>query len=161
MPLASIVLIRLGFGVLARGLQLSPQMTAAVTPAIGYSRMIGRSGMAVSLAAGVAAAGWLPVALSQTSTDPGLHSVTAATHQAGTSATCATCGVVEAVRVLEVRAEPPAGGDARKPAGTRTSYRVTVKMADGSYRTLAQSTPPAVGIGDRVRVADGAVVRDQ
>jgi hypothetical protein len=137
-------------------------MTSAATPATpGRFRMVGLSGMAVSFAALVAAAGGLPVARSQTS-DQGLQPMTAATHQpgeTGKAAACATCGVVEAVRMLELRAEPP-GGDKQKPSGTRTSYRVTVKMADGSYRTLAQPTPPAVGVGDRVRVADGAVVRD-
>jgi hypothetical protein len=33
-------------------------------------------------------------------------------------------------------------------------------MQDGSYRTLAQLTPPAVAVGDRVRIAAGAVVRE-
>lgn len=62
---------------------------------------------------------------------------------------CALCGVVAAVRT------PGARGDGQ------TSYRVTVRMTDGSYRTLAQSTPPTVGVGDRVRIADGAVVPDK
>jgi hypothetical protein len=102
--------------------------------------------------------GGLPEARSQA-----VRPVTAATLDTGSGAprVCATCGVVEAIRVLEMRADPRSGGEGQKPQGTRSSYRVTVKMADGSYRTLAQPTPPVVGIGDRVRLADGIVVRDE
>jgi hypothetical protein len=122
----------------------------------------GLSAMALGFAGVVALAAWLPYAWSQTSIDRTTQPMTAATRDSGDAGkvVCATCGVVEAVRVFEVRAEPPVGSEGQRPAGTRTSYRVTVKMADGSYRTLAQPTPPVVGIGDRVRVADGAVVRE-
>jgi len=62
--------------------------------------------------------------------------------------TCAICGTVEATRVVEVeRAE-----------GKRMMYRVTVRMDDGSYRTLSQSAPSSVAVGERVRIVDGAVV---
>lgn len=125
--------------------------------------MLGVPVVALSLAGVTTLAGWVPGAQSQTSTERPVQSATAAVQVPGDGgkALCATCGVVEAVRIFEVRAESRASGDGQRPPGTRTSYRVTVKMADGSYRTLAQPNPPVVGIGDRVRVAGGAVVRDE
>jgi outer membrane lipoprotein SlyB len=44
---------------------------------------------------------------------------------------------------------------------TRSSqvYRVTLRMDDGSIQTLLQETAPNVRIGDRVRVANGAIVQ--
>jgi hypothetical protein len=116
----------------------------------------------VSLGAAVVLGIALPDAHAQTSREQAVHPLTAATLDSGAAAkpACVTCGVVEAVRVLELRGEPRSG-DGQNPPGTRTSYRVTVKMADGSYRTLAQPNPPVVGIGDRVRVADGTVVKEE
>jgi len=38
-----------------------------------------------------------------------------------------------------------AGNEVEKRARATTSYQVTVRMDDGSLRTLAQSTAPAVG----------------
>jgi outer membrane lipoprotein SlyB len=38
------------------------------------------------------------------------------------------------------------------------SYRVTVRMDDGSFRTLSQTSAPAVAVGDRVRVVDSTVI---
>ncbi len=76
---------------------------------------------------------------------------------------CAVCGVVEAVRPHEMR--PPrdaAAGDAALATGDpgsvpRAAWRVTVRMEDGSYRTLSQPGPPVYKPGDRVRIADGAL----
>jgi outer membrane lipoprotein SlyB len=51
-----------------------------------------------------------------------------------------------------------AGNEIEKNAKEHYSYRVTVHMDDGSIRTLPQSTAPAVRVGERVRVVDGAVV---
>ncbi|HKC45402.1 MAG TPA: hypothetical protein VKC64_16345 [Burkholderiales bacterium] len=62
--------------------------------------------------------------------------------------TCPICGTVEATRVVEVE----------RSEGKRMMYRVTVRMDDGSYRTLSQSAPLSVAVGERVRVVDGAVV---
>ncbi|MFO1362163.1 MAG: hypothetical protein U1F45_06750 [Burkholderiales bacterium] len=99
------------------------------------------AGVALALGAGVAVIeGGLAVARAQTPT-----AAAALAQEPGREGVCAMCGVVAAVRA------PDARGDGR------TSYRVTVRMADGSYRTLAQPTPPTVGVGDRVRIADGAV----
>ena len=66
-------------------------------------------------------------------------------------AACANCGTVEAIRTVMV----PGQADGTK----RTVYRITVRMDDGSFRTLSQSTPPAVAVGEAVRITDGAVVR--
>ena len=46
-----------------------------------------------------------------------------------------------------------------KKANKRFAYRVTVRMDDGSYRTVSQSSPPAFAVGDRVRVVEGRLVR--
>jgi hypothetical protein len=81
-------------------------------------------------------------------------------------ADCGNCGVVESIRAVEAR---PASGTgvrlvaanpAPAPSVERgpTSYRITVRMDDGSYRTLSQPVPPTFSPGAQVRVADGAVV---
>jgi len=102
------------------------------------------AGVALALGAGVAVLeGGVLVARAQTPTAAALM------HEPAREGICAMCGVVAAVRTPDPR------GDGR------TSYRVTVRMTDGSYRTLAQSTPPTVVIGDRVRIADGAVIPDK
>jgi hypothetical protein len=137
-------------------------MTAATSTGRGYLTTVGAAAVALSVAGALVLADGLPFARAQTSMDRTVQPLTAATRDTGDAGrlACGTCGVVEAVRVFEVRADAQSGGEGQKPAGARTSYRVTVRMTDGSYRTLAQPTPPAVGIGDRVRVADGTVVRD-
>jgi hypothetical protein len=66
-------------------------------------------------------------------------------------AACATCGRVELIRVAEVSSRDGA-------AEKRTAYRVTVRMEDGSFRTISQRAPPSVVIGERVRIADGSVI---
>ncbi len=76
---------------------------------------------------------------------------------------CAVCGVVEAVRPHEMRLpRDAAAGDAALATGDpgsvpRAAWRVTVRMEDGSYRTLSQPGPPVYKPGDRVRIADGAL----
>src|SRR5262245_12684670 len=64
---------------------------------------------------------------------------------------CASCGTVEAIRTVVVAGAP----DGAK----RTVYRITVRMDDGSFRTLSQASPPSVAVGEAVRITDGAVVR--
>lgn len=51
-----------------------------------------------------------------------------------------------------------AGNEIEKNVKKHYSYRVTVRMDDGSFRTVSQSTAPAVAVGERVRIVDGAVV---
>ena len=67
------------------------------------------------------------------------------------SAACASCGTVETIRTVAVTG----GADGAK----RTVYRITVRMDDGSFRTLSQASPPSVAVGEAVRINDGAVVR--
>ena len=96
--------------------------------------------------------------------------------------TCALCGTVEAIRTVEVLDE--AGGatlaDAGRDGGAtilgnsgsaasgneiaqgsrrRYAYRVTVRMDDGSYRTVSLAARPALAVGDKVRVVEGKLVR--
>ena len=66
-------------------------------------------------------------------------------------AACANCGTVETIRTVMVAG--PADGT------KRTVYRITVRMDDGSFRTLSQAMPPSVAVGEAVRIVDGAVVR--
>ena len=95
---------------------------------------------------------------------------------------CALCGTVESIRTVEVRDE--AGGLTGAAIGTdgsttilgtgvgaasgseietsvkkRYAHRVTVRMDDGSYRTVSLSSPPALAVGDKVRVVEGRLVR--
>jgi hypothetical protein len=77
--------------------------------------------------------------------------------------TCASCGAVEAIRTVEMKTDATGAGadsspDLEKTASKRVVYRVTVRMDDRSYRTLSQSTPPSVAVGEKVRLVDGAVV---
>ncbi len=54
------------------------------------------------------------------------------------------------------------GGDliAGEPAvKKRPAYRVTVRMDDGSFRAVSLSSPPALAVGDKVRVVEGKLVR--
>ena len=41
----------------------------------------------------------------------------------------------------------------------RYAYRVTVRMDDGSFRTISLSSPPTLAVGDKVRVVEGKLVR--
>lgn len=50
-----------------------------------------------------------------------------------------------------------AGHPIEKKVNRYTVYRVTVRMDDGSFRTLSQSHEPVVAIGSRVRVSNGAL----
>ncbi|MGB5081441.1 MAG: hypothetical protein WBO23_11940 [Burkholderiales bacterium] len=61
-------------------------------------------------------------------------------------------------RILESMAEAVTGSEGGKGAQKRLAYRVTVRMDDGSYRTVSQSSPPALAVGDKVRVVEGKLV---
>lgn len=56
---------------------------------------------------------------------------------------CGDCGVVVAVRAVELRTKA-----ARR-------YQIRVRMSDGSVKTLTSSTEPAWKAGDRVRLQNG------
>jgi outer membrane lipoprotein SlyB len=74
------------------------------------------------------------------------------------SSSCALCGTVESIRTVELRDE---AGAATAAAGgpARYAYRVTVRMDDGSFRTVSLSSPPTLAVGDKVRVVEGRLVR--
>lgn len=73
---------------------------------------------------------------------------------------CATCGSVESVRTFEVTGARPAEGarNSEQPSGPRIVYRVTIRMDDGSYRTISLPVAPGYGVGEKVRIIDGSVV---
>jgi outer membrane lipoprotein SlyB len=98
------------------------------------------------------------------------------------AATCALCGSIEAIRTVEVVDEAggstladagrdgggtilgssgaaASGNETAKGAKKRYAYRVTVRMDDGSYRTVSLATPPALVVGDKVRIVEGRLVR--
>jgi len=62
-----------------------------------------------------------------------------------------------AVTILAA-AGAPAGNDFEQNVKKLYSYRITVRMDDASFRTLSQSSAPAVAVGDRVRVVDSTVI---
>jgi hypothetical protein len=96
--------------------------------------------------------------------------------------TCALCGTIEAIRTVEVVDEAggstladvgreggatilgssgsaASGNEIAPGARKRYAYRVTVRMDDGSYRTVSLAAPPALAVGDKVRVVEGKLVR--
>jgi len=103
-------------------------------------------------------------------------------------APCASCGVVEIVRVVEHRRRDPAGAPERRHADSVLGYRmgggggegfvmllgamaggppaarawlvyeVDVRLEDGSVRTFRQPGEPPWRLGDRVRVVQGRII---
>jgi outer membrane lipoprotein SlyB len=65
---------------------------------------------------------------------------------------------VEAIRTVELRADPTGSQEPEQHPNKRIVYRVTVRLDDGSYRTLSQAAPPSIAVGEKVRIVDGAVV---
>src|SRR6266853_1089409 len=89
-------------------------------------------------------------------TDPG--------SQSAPSTSCALCGTVESIRTIEVRDEASdvgaiTGDETERNVKKRYAYRVTVRMDDGSFRTVSLSSPPTLAVGDKVRVVEGKLVR--
>jgi outer membrane lipoprotein SlyB len=50
-----------------------------------------------------------------------------------------------------------AGNQIEKQARAARSYEITVRMDNGSSRTIAQATQPEWRDGDHVKIVDGAV----
>ena len=63
-----------------------------------------------------------------------------------------------AMTILGAAGGALAGNEIEKRVKKHYSYRVTVRMDDGSFRTISQSSAPAVAVGERVRIVDGTVV---
>lgn len=53
-----------------------------------------------------------------------------------------------------------AGHQIEKKVKTTKHYEITVRMDDGSHRTMVQETEPAFAIGEKVKIIDGALVRN-
>lgn len=51
-----------------------------------------------------------------------------------------------------------AGNEIEKSTKKRVSYRIRVRMADDSLRTVYQRAIPGVAPGDRVKIVDGTIV---
>lgn len=51
-----------------------------------------------------------------------------------------------------------AGHSIEKNINRHTVYRVTIRMDDGSFRTVSQAHAPVVDVGSKVRVANGSLV---
>jgi len=81
---------------------------------------------------------------------PGIVSQKNAAHPAKTALAlpaCANCGTVEAIRQVQVD----------RPQKS-TAWRIAVRMDDDSHRALSHAEPPALAVGDKVRVVDGRAV---
>jgi len=63
-----------------------------------------------------------------------------------------------AMAVLGAAGGAYAGNEIEKNVKKHYSYRVTVRMDDGTYRTISQTSPPTVAVGAKVRVNDGVLV---
>ena len=63
-----------------------------------------------------------------------------------------------AMTILAAAGGALAGNEIEKNVKKHYSYRVTVRMEDGSFRTVSQPSAPAVAVGERVRVVDGTVI---
>jgi len=114
----------------------------------------------------------------------------------GAAIPCANCGVIDAIRAVEVQGEASgagavAGGVAGAVVGNQfghgvgrtlltlggaaggayagntiekhvkkhTAWRVTVRLEDGSVRTLSQPAQPPFAVGDRVRIVNSNLER--
>jgi len=50
------------------------------------------------------------------------------------------------------------GNEVEKNQRSQNAYRVTVRMEDGTYRTVTQRNAPGYGVGERVKLVDGTIV---
>ena len=53
-----------------------------------------------------------------------------------------------------------AGHQIEKKIKTTKRHEISVRMDDGSHRTMVQETEPAFAIGEKVKIIDGALVRN-
>ena len=68
-------------------------------------------------------------------------------------------GASHAMSVLDTLSNAFTGSEAAKSVRKRHTYRVTVRMDDGSFRAISQSGPLVFAVGDKVRVVEGRLVR--
>jgi len=93
-----------------------------------------------SLVAAAAITGVIPSAISQ-------KSAAQPAKAAPALPPCANCGTVRAIRQVQI--DSPQNS---------TAWRITVRMDDESHRALSQAEPPALAVGDKVRVVNGRAV---
>lgn len=136
------------------------------------------SSMAIVLFSGVGIAafmGWIPTTYGSQSTVPKAAAAAASPvhktymHVAAISqskVTCADCGVIESVRVINVAGKTSgiglaggavAGDAIEKHSGATRTYEVIVRFDDRSRRVFNEASQPAWRSGDHVRVIDGAI----
>ena len=109
------------------------------------------AGVAVLLS-GLVGAAALSGALSASQSHPSPRLVEkTATAAAARKADCRVCGVVQSVRVVELAA---ASSEALSPF-----YRITIRMDDGTERTLSSARAPGLNVGERVRIKGNALER--
>lgn len=53
-----------------------------------------------------------------------------------------------------------AGNQIEKNVKKTTHYKIVVRMGDGSHKTVSKKTDPGLMAGDKVKIVDGAIVRD-
>ena len=82
----------------------------------------------------------------------GQHAVPVAVAAKPLDRGCMECGVVVAVRSIELK------GKKMEPARVTTRYQIQVRMSDGSVKTVTYSSAPAWKAGDRVRLHNGRLV---
>jgi outer membrane lipoprotein SlyB len=63
-----------------------------------------------------------------------------------------------AATILGVAGGAYVGNEVEKNAKKSTVYRVTLRMEDGTYRTVTQRNHPGYGVGEHVKLVDGAIV---
>lgn len=106
----------------------------------------------VSVAATAAVAAFVPSARSEKVETSVENSLSAASQEALRESLCASCGTLVGARRVE------SSVDQTESEPIVVTYRVTVRMVNGTFRTLSQPMPPAVSPGGGVRIVDGAVV---
>jgi len=87
------------------------------------------------------------------------------------AAGCRHCGVIESIRMVEIHGDASGRGAVAGAAGgiyagnaieknvkKSTAYRITLRMDDGTYRTLSQPEAPRFAVGERARIAKGLVL---
>src|SRR5712672_680974 len=95
---------------------------------------------------------------SDVGTVPGGHSGAAADKRTYSNRTYSG-SVNTAMTFLGTVAGAISGDETERNVKKRYAYRVTVRMDDGSFRTVSLSSPPTLAVGDKVRVVEGKLVR--
>jgi outer membrane lipoprotein SlyB len=79
---------------------------------------------------------------------------------------CVNCGVVDSIAVQQPSSpdiqdfgsKAFADRNAREMGSNATSFVVTVKMENGTVRTIRENQRPSFSIGERVKLVNGAVI---